>query len=327
MGFRHRARLAVRGRVKTPKIGIFEAGTHRVVHIPSCVIHHPLVNDVAAVVRRSLVDLGVPPYSDAAHLGCVRAVQVVVERPTQSAQVVVVTRDTEPVGLDALFAAIRERLGPRLHSLWWNGNPERTNTILGPHFVKIAGPDSAVELQDGVRIHYPPGAFGQSNLPLFDEVARRVRDSVPDGARVLELYAGTGVIGLPLASRVARLAMNEISDGSLDGLRLGVAELPSERRERVAIHPGPAASVTHLIPEADVVIVDPPRKGLEPDVLAALVRSPPARLVYVSCGLPSFLTDAEHLIESGAWMLRSLDVFALFPFTEHVETLAVFDRR
>ena len=89
-GFRLRARLAIRGRLGAPKIGMFEPGTHRVVHIPDCTIQHPLINHVATVVRRSLVDAGVTCYSEAAHAGVARYLQVVVERSSQTAQVVLV---------------------------------------------------------------------------------------------------------------------------------------------------------------------------------------------------------------------------------------------
>ena len=89
-GFRLRARLAIRGRLGSPKIGLFELGTHRVVHIPNCSVQHPLINRVAAVVRRALVDARVTSYSDSAHLGLARYLQVVVERSSQTAQVVIV---------------------------------------------------------------------------------------------------------------------------------------------------------------------------------------------------------------------------------------------
>src|SRR5512133_2857904 len=68
-GFRLRARLAIRGRTGAPKIGMFEAGSHRVVTIPECVIHDPLINRVSAIVRRALIDADVPPYVESTHRG------------------------------------------------------------------------------------------------------------------------------------------------------------------------------------------------------------------------------------------------------------------
>ena len=90
LGFRTRARLAIRGRQGAPKLGLFEPGSHRLVTIPNCPIQHPLINEVAAEIRRCLADARVPPYSDLAHQGLARYLQIVVERASRTAQVVVV---------------------------------------------------------------------------------------------------------------------------------------------------------------------------------------------------------------------------------------------
>jgi len=132
--FRYRARLAIRGRADAPKLGIFEAGSHRAVHIPRCLVHHPVINRVAARVRDTLAQHRIPTYSDAAHAGVARYLQVVVERQTGRAQVTLVTNGSSPEQLASCFADLQAALGEDLHSLWWNGNPERTNTILGPHW-------------------------------------------------------------------------------------------------------------------------------------------------------------------------------------------------
>ena len=95
-GFRQRARLAIRGRLGSPKLGLFELGTHHVVHIPNCLVHHPLINRVAAVVRKALADAKVTTYSDSAHLGLARYLQVVVERSSETAQVVLVGNSDTP---------------------------------------------------------------------------------------------------------------------------------------------------------------------------------------------------------------------------------------
>jgi 23S rRNA (uracil1939-C5)-methyltransferase len=77
---------------------------------------------------------------------------------------------------------------------------------------------------------------------------------------------------------------------------------------------------------ADVVIADPPRKGLDREVVAALVARPPARLVVVSCNLDAFLAEARALVGGGTLALRACVPYALFPQTAHVETLARFER-
>ncbi len=210
-GFRLRARLAIRGRSNSPKIGLFESGSHRVVHIPSCSVQHPLINRVAGVVRRALVDTGVPSYSDRAHLGVARYLQVVVERGSQTAQVVLVANAATSVPLAACFELIGARLGGELHSLWFNANRGQGNTILGPDFQLWCGPPAVVERFGGAAVHYPPGAFGQSNLDIAEAIIGHLRAQIPDGAAVTEFYAGVGGIGLSLLDRAATLRLTALT--------------------------------------------------------------------------------------------------------------------
>ena len=326
VGFRLRARLAVRGRVGSPKLGLFEEGTHRVVHIPNCSVHHPLINRVASVVRRALVDARVTCYSDRAHLGLVRHVQVVVERGSQTAQVVLVANSATPEPLAACLDLVRERLGQDLHSLWFNANQEPTNVILGPRFEHWYGPASVVEHFGGAAIYYPPGAFGQSNLDIAQSLIEHLREQIPPGAKALEFYAGVGAIGLSVLGQVSEIRMNELSPHSLAGLELGLAQLEPTSRAKVSVIPGEAGASSSQAAGAEVVIADPPRKGLDPELSTYLSEQPPARFLYVSCGLESFLKDVERLTSPGKLRLAALTAFNLLPFTEHVETVARFER-
>lgn len=325
-GFRHRARLAIRGRLGAPKIGMFELGTHHVVHIPNCSVQHPLINRVAAVVRRSLADAQVTSYSDTAHLGLARYLQVVVERSSQSAQVVLVGNCETADPLAACLNLIRERLGGELHSLWFNSNRESANTILGPTFENWCGPASVVEHFGGAGVHFPPGAFGQSNLEIAQNIIDHVRAEIPPGARVAEFYAGVGAFGLSVLERVSELRMNEVSPHSLHGMGLALVQLDDADRAKISVVSGPAGAASAAASGVDVVIVDPPRKGLDPELSAHLSEHPPQRVVYVSCGLESFINDVARLTSRGKLRLGALTAFNLLPFTEHVETVARFER-
>jgi 23S rRNA (uracil1939-C5)-methyltransferase len=326
-GFRHRARLAIRGRLSTPKLGLFESGSHRVVHIPNCSVHHPLINQVANVVRRALVDAKVTSYSDGAHLGLARYLQVVVERSSQTAQVVIVANSATPEPLAECASLIRERLGKDLHSLWFNANLEGTNTILGPDFHPWCGPESVVERFGGAAVHYPPGAFGQNNLDIAQLIIEHVREQIPAGSRVVEFYAGVGAIGLSVLQQVGEIAMNELNPSSVRGLELGLAQLGAADRAKISLMPGEAAANRLAGSEFQTVIADPPRKGLDPELTEQLSSHPPEGLIYVSCGLESLLRDAAQLTSRGKLRLASLRAFNHMPFTEHVETVARFERR
>jgi 23S rRNA (uracil1939-C5)-methyltransferase len=305
---------------------MFELDTHHVVHIPNCSVQHPLINRVAGVVRRALVDAQVPSYSDTAHMGLARYLQVVVERSSQTAQVVIVGNSATPEPFAKCLDLIREQLGDELHSLWFNANVERTNTILGPDFHHWCGPATVVEHFGGAAIHYPPGAFGQSNLEIAQRIVEHLREETPEGARVAEFYAGVGAIGLSLLALAGELRMNEVSPHSLKGLELGLDELTPAERAKVSVVPGSAGAARSAAAGADTVIADPPRKGLDPELTDYLSEQPPERFLYVSCGLDSFLKDTAQLTSRGKLRLAALTAFNLLPFTEHVETVARFER-
>jgi 23S rRNA (uracil1939-C5)-methyltransferase len=324
--FRQRARLAVRGRQGAPKIGIFSEGSHRVVDIPRCEIHHPLINTVAAALRASMRQLNVSAYSDTAHLGLVRGIQVAVERATQTAQVVLICNATTPDSARPLLEALQTSLGSALHSLWWNANPEQTNRVLGSAFEHVSGPECVVESLGGARVFFPPGAFGQNNLDLFEVMLQEIHGWVPHDCQLVELYAGCGAIGLGLVGRAQSVVFNELGEASLAGLERGLLELPAAELARARVVRGSAELAASEIQSGSTVIVDPPKKGLGSEVLAALAARAPERLIYVSCGIESFIRDAEMLVEQGL-RLESASVYDLFPYTRHIETLARFSRR
>ncbi len=115
---------------------------------------------------------------------------------------------------------------------------------------------------------------------------------------------------------------NEMGEHSLAGLKKGIERLPSSVRCQVL--QGPAKDHTDALRDAEgrtTVIVDPPRKGLDPELLAGLQRSAPAQLIYLSCGLDSFERDARALLAAG-YKLIEMEGLPYFPFTDHVETLS-----
>jgi tRNA/tmRNA/rRNA uracil-C5-methylase (TrmA/RlmC/RlmD family) len=332
LGFRVRARLMVRGRAASPKIGIFQAGSHRIADIPRCGVHHPRVNEVAAAARAALRATGVAPYADRPHRGALRALQVVVERASGGVQVVLVGNADTPEPLAPLADALRASLGAGLVGLWWNGQPERSNAVLGPHWhcwwPDAADADPAAgcvrETIGGATVFFPPGAFGQSHLDLADRLVAQVHAWTPAGARVAELYAGCGPIGLGLLARSVAVTFVESAPDAVRGLELGLAARPEAERARARVVAAEAASAVGALAGAEVVIADPPRKGLDPALVAALAAAPPGQLVYVGCDLDSFERDAARLTAGGGLRLAELVACDLFPNTDHVETLARF---
>jgi tRNA/tmRNA/rRNA uracil-C5-methylase (TrmA/RlmC/RlmD family) len=325
-GHRHRARLAIRGRAANPRIGLFQAGTHRIVATPDCAVHHPALNAAAAALREAIRETGIAPYVDASHRGTLRYVQLVLERPSGAVQVVLVGRGESPECLGALPEALAARLGDGLQGLFFNAQPDRTNAILGAKTVLLAGRPAVCERLGGVEVFFPPTAFGQNHLPLFERALERIHRLVPARARVAELYCGVGAIGLGLLARGATVAFNERAPGGLEGLALGLAARPAPERARASRFDGAAGERAEIVADAEVVVVDPPRRGLDAPLLDALVATPPARLVYLACDQTSLARDLERLLAGGRLAPGGVEAFDFFPFTDHVETLVWLDR-
>jgi 23S rRNA (uracil1939-C5)-methyltransferase len=325
-GHRHRARLAVRGNARNPKIGLFQSGSHRIVHTPNCRVHHPLINEAAREIREAIRETGVSPYADRPHRGALRYLQLVVERASERIQVVLVGCGESPEVLGDLPEAVEKRLGDRLQGLFFNAQPEQSNAILGPKMTQLAGEPTTIESISGVQVYFPPGAFGQNHLPLFERAVARIAELVPKESTIAEFYCGVGAIGLPLLEHAKSIRFNERSADGLTGLAFGLAARPDVERARATVLPGAAGETLKALDGAEIVIVDPPRRGLDGALREALVETPPKRLLYLACGLESLVSDLAALTQSGALTLAGLEAFDFFPFTQHVETLVWLDR-
>jgi hypothetical protein len=117
-----------------------------------------------------------------------------------------------------------------------------------------------------------------------------------------------------------------LSPAGLEGLALGLAACGDRDRARAEVLPGPACTYADRVRDADVVIVDPPRRGLDDALLMALCDDPPATLIAVSCNPDAFLREAGTLVAGGRLRLERVVAYALFPHTAHVESLALFQR-
>jgi 23S rRNA (uracil1939-C5)-methyltransferase len=325
LGYRVRSRLMVRRVRGAVRTGLFREGTHDVVDIPNCGVHHPLINRAALALRRAMAETGTSAYSEVDHQGLVRALQVVVERATARVQLVLVLNAAEFDAARPLVAALISELGSDLQGLYLNAHPELGNAILGRDFLHCAGEVATRETLGGAQVFFPPGAFGQANLGLFECILEDLHAEVPIGARITEFHAGTGAIGLGLVEQSRAYVFNELGEHSLAGLGLGIDALSEASRAKARVAAGKAASHADLCGSADVVIVDPPRKGLEPALLDALAEDTgPSALHYLSCDFDSLLRDCRVLLRK--YRISRISAYALFPFTPHLETLVRFER-
>lgn len=344
------------------ELGLYRAGSHDVVGIPDCVAHASVLNDAAAAVAAACADAGV--QSARGDDGELRYVQMSAERSSGLVALTLVwnrrgAKESAPQ-LPRLVAAL-EKSDARWHSIWVNyrgskgGNaifdyePRTWAKLRGrPHLTEGlfdgASPDAraraaAAGADVDLALRFTPLVFRQANLAAFAALVASLAAFVPAGADLCELYGGVGAIGLALRPKCARVRCSEANPNAADGFARALADqdrrLPRLKRAvPVRFRALDAADAIRAdAAGADVLVVDPPRKGLCPEVLDALLDPAPdgfaasvERLVYVSCGFDALQRELGLLLKSQLWTLAHAEAHVLFPGSDHVETLAVFDR-
>jgi 23S rRNA (uracil1939-C5)-methyltransferase len=313
--WRVRAKLAVRGQIGNPVIGLFKERSHDVLEIPFCKVHNPLINESIELIKQSMIKLHIEPYDEALHKGLLRYVQLVVNRQTNTVQLSLIVNSQE--GALKLANFLQNEKPELWHSIWINVNDGQTNRILGDEWIFVSGKRDFKEKILHQDIYLSPAGFSQANMDLFESIVQAIVDNVDVWAHVIEYYAGVGSIGLPVAAKCRSLKAVEFTKEAKHMFeKAGV--------KNTSYFVGPVKDFTHLINDADTIIVDPPRKGLDPFLLKALKEVKGKKLIYVSCGYESFEKDAISLIESG-YRLTYAKTYLLFPGSNHIETLAIFN--
>ena len=327
-GWRCRAKLAVRGNSINPLIGLFKEGSHEVVEIPQCRVHHPSINRAIEIIRQWMIEEGVDPYNEQVGGGLLRYVQITVDPNSSKAQVVlvynIVSSDQLTKTMNSSLESLWRGLGTLGHSLWLNFNARKDNLIFDQVWSLFAGEEFLrVSLFEN-EISFHPASFVQANLEMFKVLLDHVRDSLQKKKVVTEFYAGVGAIGFSLLEFCDYVRCVEIVPIAKRCFEETLKRLPTEYLSKISFIAEGAERQTALIELSDVVIVDPPRKGLDHLMLKALCGAKrPEQLIYISCGWSSFKRDCEKLLQSG-WIIDKAAAFLFFPGSEHIEILAIF---
>lgn len=309
--WRIRAKLAIR----KDKMGLYKRGTHDVLDIPNCLVHHPAINRAQKLVANAIQSLSLPSYDEREGKGLMRYIQCIVERKTGLVSLtLVVTKNDKSV--NDLASMLCEKY--RWHSLWMNINPHRDNRIFSENWIHLFGQKHLREEILGVPIYFSPASFGQANLDLFEKLVEEIRDEIPENTDLLEYYAGMGSLSLPLKKKLSSLTCVESNPFARKLFLLSAGDF------QASYIIGEAGRNTHLLKNAPVILVDPPRKGLDAPLLLALQQAS-GLLIYVSCNHTSFIRDAKELLSSG-WSIKKASLYLFFPGSPHIETLCFFQK-
>jgi len=322
--YRNKAQYPVSAKNGKAYAGFFKAGTHQVTPNDRCGILPWEMDDVKNAVIGYMNKHKVTAYDEAAHAGLVR--HIYVRRGAVSGQVLVclaVNGRSIPKA-SALIDELKKI--PGFTTLVLSVNTKKGNAVLGDEFITLYGPGYIEDTLCGLNFRLSPRSFYQVNHTqaqrLYEAAISQAQITKDD--TVLDLYCGVGTITLCMAKAAGKVIGVEVVEQAVADAWDNAKRNGIENAEFFCGDAGQAAlELEKNGVKADVVVVDPPRKGLNADTIEALHRFAPRRIVYVSCDPATLGRDVALLKEKGYRVLNAL-ACDLFPRTVHVESVVTF---
>lgn len=309
--------------VSAGKVGFYRARTHDVVDIEHCLIQKPQADAAAAALRDYMRDFAVPSYDEKTGRGLLRHLYVRTNRRGESLVCVLANGERLPHE-EELVGRLR-RAVPDCVGVVLGVNTRRGNTILGERYRTLWGADTLEDELCGLTFRLSVPSFYQVNRDQAEVLYRKAVEyaGLTGGELVVDLYCGAGTITQVMAGGAGRVIGAEIVPEAIEDAR------ENARRngiENVEFFCGDAAQLAADFAgrglRPDVICVDPPRKGLAPEVIAAAAQMAPQRVVYVSCDPGTLGRDVKRFAEYGYRVQRAA-ACDLFPGTRHVETVCL----
>ena len=307
-------------------VGWYRPRSHDVLDAPDCLLQPQAVTRLRDAFKAWMEDHAVPAYDEGTGRGLIRHLYVRSNSDGESLVCVVANGERLPHS-GTLTDALR-RAEPGLAGVVLNVNTRDTNVILGDRYAVLWGQDWLEEKLCGLTFRLSVPSFFQVNRAQTEVLYRTALDfaRLTGTQTVLDLYCGIGTISLALAKRAGRVIGAEIVPQAVEDARENARRNGIENAEFLCGDVGPVAR--RLAAEGvrpQVICVDPPRKGLAPEVPAILAGMGPERIVYVSCDPATLARDVARLAELG---YRAVDAQGvdLFPRTAHVETVVLLSK-
>ena len=324
-GYRNKAEYPITVCKNALTGGFYAPKTHRVVAAQGCALQPPIFGEILHTVCKLLTAQGVSAYDETTGKGLLRHVYLRHGKSTGEIMVCPVVNGKALPDEAAFVAALRAAF-PQITSILLNCNTRSTNVVLGDRYRTLWGKECLSDVLCGKRFDIAPGAFYQVNHTVAQELCRtvaRYADLQP-GEVAADLYCGTGTIGLTLAalSPQATVMGIEIVESAV---RDAVANAERNHLGNIRFRCGDSATAEAEGMRFDCIVIDPPRKGCSPEMIQALVRLHPRRIVYVSCNPATLARDAALLADAG-WRITQAQPFDMFPRTGHCECVVKMER-
>ena len=304
--------------------GFYRQRSHDLIKVGGCLIQNELADRAAGAVIRWMNENGVPAYNEDTGRGNVRHVFTRRAVHTADAVLCIVTARGFGATTQELVAYLRAQC-PELTGIVLCVNKSRGNAILDGAFHTLWGSDILRDTLCGFSFSISPQAFFQINPPQAEKLyGRAVEYAALTGTEtVLDLYCGAGTISMCLARGAKKVVGAEIVPEAVANAGENAAANGVSNAEFICADAGEAAAVLSsrgLKP--DVVVVDPPRKGMYPEAVDAVCGMKPQRVVYVSCNPATLARDISRF-QSAGYELQAASAVDMFPRTSHVETASL----
>lgn len=327
--YRNKAQLQLGMQKEQIIAGLYGTDSHKLVDITGCPIQHPKVNEAVDKTRKVLQSLNIPVHKDQdrGNLGWIRTIVVRWGFQSEQLQLTLVTASDKLPKRDLLVRELRLAI-PELVSISMNVNPKNTSLVFGNKTLLIWGEEGIRESLGDLEFTLSPRAFFQLNplqtVKLYESV--RVAAALTGQETVVDAYCGTGTIGLWLAPYAREVrGIESITEAVLDAKDNAALN----GRSNVSFYEGYAED---LLPRwvkngfsPDVIIADPPRTGLHPSFVEAVLRTKPKRFVYVSCNPSTLAKDCKVLLDGG-YSIEMVQPIDMFPQTSQVEAVVLLVR-
>ncbi len=328
--YRNKAQFPVgRDRDGKIRIGFYAGRTHSIIETERCSLGRPVTEQVLAIVRTWMNRQKIVPYDETTGKGLIRHVLIREGRATGQVMVCLVINGKKLPAAEMLVQELKDI--PGMTSISYNINMEQTNVILGRQVVTLWGEDTIEDQIGGISFRISPLSFYQVNPEQTERLYGKALEfaGLTGGENVWDLYCGIGTISLFLAQKAGKVHGVEIIPAAIENARenaerngftnteffVGKAEevLPQWYREHGE--------------KADVIVVDPPRKGCDPALLAVMLQMDPERIVYVSCDSATLARDLKILTGENRYQIKTIQPVDMFPQSVHVETVCLLSRK
>ncbi len=308
-----------------PRIGYFQARTHTVIDVDDCLLTPACAAPIRAAVKTWMETYAVPAYDEHSHTGLVR--HLYLRTNAQGQALVCIIANSPSLPHEPEFVSSLRQAFPGLIGISLGVNTRRTNVILGESYRTLWGQDYLMDTLCGLQFKLSVPSFFQVNRSQAEVLYGLAGNFAALTGRetVLDLYCGTGTIGLTLASRAkavigVEVVPQAVADAVENARRNGI----TNARFLCADAAQAAVELEQEGVRPDVVVVDPPRKGMSPDTVEVLRRMSPRRIVYVSCDCATLARDLKVLCQD--YSLQRVEAVDMFPRTHHVETVALLEK-